>query len=345
LQGIFLRTVGCGVLALAGTSGSGEHFRLVVQGRIKSLSGQAIWQPSKFLSALNLLQFNSYAKFEADAELPPDPSAGEALHAVCTERPESRGIESRALAAQEQQNRYRQRLEDAAALTGRVAHAFDNVLTGIVGFAELTLSQTPSDSAPHQYVAEVLRAAQGGVQLTQQLHLFSRCASTGVGPTSLPLLAADEEARLVQMVGPQVRVQFNVPRDLAPVSMDAEPLRQLIVHLLQNARESLGAGGTISLTARPYDLPAAERLEWQGNPEPGPALEIVVADSGSGVSAEARQRLFVEPFFSTKPRHRGIGLAIVCRTVFSHGGGFRLEPAPGSGTLARTLLPVAGSRK
>jgi signal transduction histidine kinase len=51
----------------------------------------------------------------------------------------------------------------------------------------------------------------------------------------------------------------------------------------------------------------------------------------------------VEPFFSTKPRHRGIGLAIVCRTLFSHGGGFRLESAPGGGTTARTLLPVAGA--
>jgi signal transduction histidine kinase len=252
--------------------------------------------------------------------------------------PRDRG---KALPAQEQQNRYRQRLEDAAALTGRVAHAFDNVLTGIVGFAELTLSQTPSDSAPHQYVAEVLRAAQGGVQLTQQLHMFSRCASTGLGPTSLALLAADEEERFVQMAGPQVRVQFNVPRDLPLVAIDAEALRQLMVHLLQNARESLVGGGTISLTARPYDLAPAERLEWQGNPEPGPALEMMIADSGSGLSAEARQRLFVEPFFSTKPRHRGIGLAIVCRTVFSHGGGFRLEPAPGGGTLARTLLPVA----
>jgi len=259
---------------------------------------------------------------------------------------EGRGIEIRALAVQEKQDhRYRQRLEDAAALAGRVAHAFDNVLTGIVGFAELTLSQTPSDSAPHQYVAEVLRAAQGGVQLTQQLHMFSRCAGAGRGPTSLALLAADEEARLIQMVGPQVRVEFNVPRELPPITMDAEALRQLMLQLLQNARESLSGAGVISLTARSYDLSAAERPEWQGSPEPGPAVELAIADTGSGLSAEARQRLFVEPFFSTRPRHRGIGLAIVCRTLFSHGGGFRLESGSQGGTVARALLPVATARK
>jgi signal transduction histidine kinase len=261
------------------------------------------------------------------------------------ETPWGCGTEIRALPAQEKQDRYRQRLEDAAALTGRVAHAFDNVLTGIVGFAELTISQTPSDSAPHQYVTEVLRAAQGGVQLTQQLHLFSRCASTGRGPTSLALLAADEEARLIQMVGSQVRVEFNLPRDLPAIALDAEPLRQLILQLLQNARESLTGSGLITLAARSYDLPPAERLEWQGSPEPGPAVELAIADTGGGVSGEARQRLFAEPFFSTKPRHRGIGLAIVCRTLFSHGGGFRLEPGSGGGTVARALLPVATARK
>jgi signal transduction histidine kinase len=255
------------------------------------------------------------------------------------------GNESRALPAQEQQERYRQRLEDAAALSGRVAHAFDNVLTGIVGFAELTLSQTASDWAAHQYVTEVLRAAQGGVQLTQQLHTFSRCSAAGKGPTSLALLIADEEARMVQLVGAQVRIQFGVPRDLPPVALDAEALRQVLVQLLENARESVGTAGTITLTAQSFELPGAERSEWLGNPEPGPAVVVAIKDSGNGVSAEASQRLFVEPFFSTKPRHRGVGLAIVCRTLFSHRGGFRLEPATGGGTVARVLLPLASTGK
>jgi signal transduction histidine kinase len=237
-------------------------------------------------------------------------------------------------------SRYAERLEDAALMTGKVAHAFDNVLTGIVGFSELTLTQVPAHSAPHQYVGEVLRAAQQGVQFTQQLHLFSRCAAPGAGPTSLRIVVDDEETRLAQTLGPTVKVQFAVPPDLPAVAIDAEHVRQLLVLLIDNAIESLGkTPGTVHVAARRVE-PGA-RTGWIGNPETGACIEIAIADTGIGVSAETRPRLFVEPFFTTKPRHRGLGLAIVCRILYTHRGGIRLEPGATGGTLARVLLPEA----
>ncbi|MBY0526522.1 MAG: hypothetical protein K2R98_24215 [Gemmataceae bacterium] len=239
---------------------------------------------------------------------------------------------------------FRQRLEDAALMTGRVAHAFDNVLTGIVGFAELTLTQMAANSPPHQYISEVLRAAQQGVQLTQQLHLFSRSSAPGRGPTALAMVAADEEARLAQTAGPRVRVTFEVPSDLPSIALDAELSRQLLGHLLDNAMESLGGEGTIRVSASRHQLADGTRAEWLGNPEPGPCIEIRVSDTGSGISPETRQRLLVEPFFTTKPRHRGLGLPIACRILFTHGGAFRLDPGEGRGTVARALLPEATRR-
>lgn len=228
-------------------------------------------------------------------------------------------------------------------MSGRIAHAFDNVLTGIVGFAELTLTQTARDSAPHQYVGEVLKAAQAGVQLTQQLHTLSRCAAAGPGPTSLAVLVADEQGRYAPPAGSLVRMHFAVPSDLPPVAMDADALRTALGHVLDNARESVGSSGTIAITARQIELAAGERGDWLGNPEPGPALEVLITDSGPGLNAEARQRLFQEPFFTTKPRHRGVGLAIVCRTLFTQGGGFRLDSGPSGGAVARLLLPIAAA--
>jgi signal transduction histidine kinase len=234
--------------------------------------------------------------------------------------------------------RFEQRLQDAAVMTGRVAHAFDNVLTGILGFAELTLSQMKPESAPYQYIGEVLRAAQQGVGLTQELHLFSRCGAPGAGPTSLAEVVAEEEARLRENPGSAVLVRSNLPADLPPIALDAEALRQVLRQLLDNAQES--AANSINLSARRTTLTATNCSGMLGSAVPGPAVEVVITDSGSGLTSEVRQRLFHEPFFTTKPRHRGLGLAIVCRILFTHRGGLRLEPAPERGTQAHVFLPV-----
>src|SRR5205823_12243798 len=81
-------------------------------------------------------------------------------------------------------------------------------------------------------------------------------------------------------------------------------------------------------------------LEIFGNPSPGIYIALSVADTGAGFSAEAKQRIFAEPLFSTKPRRRGLGLAAVYGTLHAHGGGIRLEHGEPSGTLVHVYLPV-----
>src|SRR5262249_15253061 len=137
------------------------------------------------------------------------------------------------------QARLRERLLDAGTISGRIAHAFDNILTGILGFAELTLSQTGANSPHHPFLEEVLKAAQQGVLLTQQLHFFSRCAVPTVGPATLAYAAAEEEARFRPLLPPGVEFRVDVPADLPSIAMDAQLLRQVIGHLLDNAREAM----------------------------------------------------------------------------------------------------------
>lgn len=245
------------------------------------------------------------------------------------------------LAALDQEHLQR-RLLDAAVMSGRVAHAFDNVLTGILGFTELTLSMA-ADATLQQYLSEVLQAAQSGIQLTQQLHLFNRCAAAGAGPVRLPLVVAEEEVRVRQALDGRTQLTVDVPDDLPPLGLEAESLRQVLWQLLDNARESLTGTGAISLAARKAVLDGAACAGLYGRPRPGECVEITVADSGSGITPEARQRLFREPFFTTKPRHRGLGLAIVYRILHAHHGGLQLEAGPQGGTRARVYLPLAAT--
>src|SRR5262249_3717232 len=132
------------------------------------------------------------------------------------------------------QARLHQRLQDAGTISGRIAHAFDNVLTGVMGFAELTLSQTDARSPNHPFLEEVVKAAEQGVQLPQQLPFFGRCAVPTRGPAILSHVISEEEGRLRPLLEPGVILKVDVPADMPAVAIDAELLRQVLAHLLDN---------------------------------------------------------------------------------------------------------------
>lgn len=242
--------------------------------------------------------------------------------------------------------RLMQRLQDAAVIAGRMAHDFDNVLTGIIGFADLSAPQVPPGSNAARFINEIGKVGQRGIQFTQQLHQLSRSGQAKPNPSQLSTAVAKEESRLRPLMGAQVRLLKELPPNLPPVAVESLPLQVVIGHLLENAIEAVGESGTVVITAKVVELTDTEVRGFLGNAKAGANLEISITDSGPGISPTVRQRLFAEPFFTTKVRHRGLGLAIVFRTLYSHHGGIRLEspPAPATGTIARIILPLAPTR-
>jgi signal transduction histidine kinase/ActR/RegA family two-component response regulator len=232
-----------------------------------------------------------------------------------------------------------QRLEDAAIIVRRMAHDFGNVLTSILGFTELSLSQAPLNSPLHSYLQEVHRGTQHGADLTARLRLFSRRGPAPQTATPLALVLPSEAEQLQEAWGPAVRLQLVLPDDLPPVTMDPDLLRLALSPVLENAHEAIVGRGTVAVTAGATELSPADCLDLLGNPRPGLCVEVAVTDNGGGLSPEARARL-AEPFFTTKPRHRGLGLAALYGLLQVHRGGFRLEPAPGGGTTVRVYLPA-----
>jgi signal transduction histidine kinase/ActR/RegA family two-component response regulator len=246
-------------------------------------------------------------------------------------------------AAQVERVARQQRLEGAAGVARRLAHDFGNILTGILGFSELSLTQNVSpDSALHRYLMEVYRGAQAGASFTHQLRLFSRRHPVSPRPTALAAVLRDEETR-VRLLWADARYRFTEPDELPPLAIDADHLRQVLAALLDNAREASGQAGMVQLDARRTLLSADDCLDFYGDPRPGEHVELIVSDDGPGIAPEVRMRLFAEPFLSTKPRRRGLGLATVYGILHAHHGGLRLTPGPQGGIRASVVLPVAAA--
>lgn len=233
-----------------------------------------------------------------------------------------------------------QRLEAAADVARRLAHDFGNVLTGILGFSELALAQSTEPAAVlHRYLEEVYRSAQNGAQFTHQLRLFSRRHPVSPKPCALAAALREEETR-IRAQGGDIPFHATLPADLPLLAIDAEHLQQVLAALLDNARDAAGPAGSVRISARTAFLTTADCLDRFGDLRPGEHVEIAIADDGPGLTPEARQRLFADPFFTTRPRRRGLGLATAYGILHAHRGGLRLANGPNGGVLAEISVPI-----
>jgi len=233
------------------------------------------------------------------------------------------------------------RLENAATLVGRLAHDFNNVLTGIMGFTELSLAQIPEGAPAHQFLTEAYQAAEHGTKFIQKLSHFSKRSSPGGQAARLGWVANELQQRGRESPGHSLQIEVDLPTQLPLLAIGQDALRLILEHLLSNAREATAGMGTISISAQVTELTGWDCLDLLGNPSPGQFVEIRVADNGAGLSPEAQQRIFLEPFFSSKPRHRGMGLASIYGTLHASRGGMRLDPGSETGTVVRLYIPVA----
>jgi signal transduction histidine kinase len=243
-------------------------------------------------------------------------------------------------------DRLSQRLADASVIAGRMAHDFDNILTGIIGFSDLTQPMLAPGSQAAGFVAEIAKVGQRGIQFTQQLHQLSRSGQTKPNPASIAAAVAKEEVRLKPQMNGNLRIEKDLPASLGAVALEGGPLQVVVGHLLENAIEACPHGGVIRVTARQAELTESEAKTYLGRLAGGSSIVITITDSGVGMKPEVRRRLLVEPFYTTKVRHRGLGLAIAYRILCAHRGGLQIDsvPPPGTGTQVRVVLPLAAAR-
>ena len=241
------------------------------------------------------------------------------------------------------QARIAQRLDDAAKVAGRVAHDLDNVFQGVTGFLALASEELALGSPAHDNVREADTAARAGMRFCVQLHQLSRGGQARPLPASVHTAVTREVARLTKDQG-GARIEVDVPQDLPVVAVEGSGLQLILGHLLDNAVEASPTDGLVKVTARLVELAPTDLSGLLGRPSAGPHVEVRVADSGPGLTEEARRKMFVEPFFTTKFRHRGLSLTVVYRMLYAHRGGVHSDARSGQGTTVRVVFPLAAAR-
>lgn len=236
-----------------------------------------------------------------------------------------------------------EKLESLGLLAGGLAHDFGNLLTPILGHAELLERKLPADSPAQANLRAIRTAAERAGELVHHLLVVSGRGAFEPQPVPLDALILEVAAMQEAVLPPEVSLRVEIAPNLPEVAGEATQLRQVLLNLVGNAVDALAErGGTIVVRALPVDVDEAQAsvMELRERVASGPAVLLEVEDDGPGMDAATRARL-LEPFFTTKPRGRGLGLASVVGIIRRHRGGLAVDSNPGRGTIFRILLPLA----
>ncbi|MFC4072777.1 hybrid sensor histidine kinase/response regulator [Actinoplanes subglobosus] len=232
------------------------------------------------------------------------------------------------------------RLESLGQLAGGVAHDFNNLLAIILNYADFLADAVTGEAAGD--LSRIRDAADRARSLTGQLLLFAKREPTEVEVVDLNQVVTGSGELLTRTIGADIRLVCRPCTFPVPVHANRGRLDQILLNLVINARDAMPDGGVVVVETDVTEIRDAADVPLP----PGRYARLTVSDTGTGMTAEVRDRLF-EPFFTTKPSDRGtgLGLSTVYGIVGDAGGHIGVDSTLGIGTTFRILLPHAADRE
>ena len=242
--------------------------------------------------------------------------------------------------ARERALKQAEKMEMVGRLTGAIAQQFNELLTTILA---RTAALDPSLSSNRDL--DALRdTAQRGAELAQRLLGFSRHRTLDLQPLILTEFVRDALDSVRRGLSGNIEVQFVADEDAGVVEADPSAVKQILLHLVTNARDAMSKGGTLHVEVRRARLGPADRPlhAWV---EPGSYVSVALSDTGTGMDAQTLARVF-EPFFTTKPVGvgTGLGMSMAYGLVKQHRGYLHLYSEVGQGTTAKVYFPAIRDR-
>jgi len=230
-------------------------------------------------------------------------------------------------------------------IAGGIAHEFNNILTVVMGNAELLRMRVGHDDRLQELAQDIESAGVRMATLTERLLAYAKGGK--YLPQRLLLNTHINQSIQSTLRGASVSgilVSTSLDDSLWPIVADPDQMNQVITNILSNAVEAMGGGGTLTVNTQNLRREAAWECTLGTVHPPGEYVLLSVSDTGHGIPANRVKDVF-EPFFSTKFKGRGLGLSAVLGIVTNHGGCVDLKSEPGRGTTVRVMLPRATGRE
>ncbi len=215
--------------------------------------------------------------------------------------------------------RQKDRLAAIGQMAATVAHEIRNPLGGIRGFAALLERDIEEDDPRHRLVQKILIGTKNLDAVVNELLEYTRPVEISLKPENCRELV-EAAVGYLQLSGSEVRVSNQVD-PAAIVKADSHKIRQTLLNILLNAVQSIEGAGIVTV---------ASELD-------GDFIALSIDDTGCGIEADDLERVF-SPFYTTKEKGTGLGLALAAKTVESHGGTLEARSTPGKGSVFRMRL-------
>lgn len=240
----------------------------------------------------------------------------------------------------EAQLRQSQKMESLGTLAGGIAHEFNNILSVIMGYAELAQVEANESEDVTPHLSTIIDAAHKARGLVRQILAFSHQGLAEFKPLDLGGELNQAAELLQQTLHGMIDVEIKVGPDLKMIMGNANQIEQMVLNLASNARDAMPQGGKLVLEASNIELSTDFR---QGHPEipPGPYVLLQVSDTGHGMDQRVLEQIY-DPFFTTKEvgKGTGLGLSTVHGLVKLHGGHISCQSEPGQGTTFSIYFPA-----
>ncbi len=226
------------------------------------------------------------------------------------------------------------KLESIGILAGGIAHDFNNLLTGILGNIELAKIFIGNNHPAYNRIEVAEKAIERSKDITQQLLIFSKGGAPLKKASSIEQIIRD--SAMFSLRGSGVKCEFSIAEDIPPVEVDEGQMSRVINNLVINAAQSMPDGGIISISIENAHISKSDKMPI----EEGEYVLITVRDHGIGIPEENLNKIF-DPYFTTKKRGSGLGLAVVYSIIKNHKGLIRVDSKINEGTAFKIYLPSA----
>ena len=230
-----------------------------------------------------------------------------------------------------------QKLESIGILAGGLAHDFNNILTAILGNVSLSKNTSNPGDVLYRRLSDAEKAALRAKDLTKQLLTFSR----GGAPVKrvISIIEIIKESADLVLRGSDVRCNYFMADDIRPVEADGGQISQVIHNIILNADQAMPHGGTINIRCENVTVGSGDPIPLKS----GKYIRISIEDSGIGIQEEYIPKIF-DPYFTTKQKGSGLGLATAYSIVKRHDGLITVESKLGVGTTFNIYLPATAKK-